>query len=201
MATKTNTTTKKSPTVAKTDALQSIRQAIIHARAARADDIDVRDAALSFMFDLWKADMTALTVLRASTEAKHLDVRQAIVWTESRCEKHAEEILKTMPETAAGAEIRAAVLIEHVLPILKAQDVGEFDVLQAIIVALEVRRTELGKAPFADRRRLRDPEAREAELTRAISSIGDILLGNETMTDREAIAAALRVVHQAEVAQ
>ena len=197
-----NTANAKKVVAAPTiDAFQDVRASIIRARAARADDLDLRDATLSFTYDLWKADMTALAVLRESPVAKHLDVQQSIVWTESRAQDQAEEIIKATPETAEGGDIRTAVLLEHMLPILKAQDFEEWDLLPTIIAALEARRTELGLAPFVPRDVKAKKKTREVELMRAISRIGDILIGDDSMDAQGCIIAALRIVEEVESMQ
>lgn len=198
MATKTKTRDPKSMPA---DAIRQARASIASARAARADDLDLRNAALSYTYDLWKADLTALAVLRASPHPQHLDVKDAMVWTESRCDEHAKEIIQAMPETAEGGDIRTAVILEYILPILKAQDFEAWGLLPTIIAALESRRAELGLAPFAPRDMKGRKVTREAELLRAISRIGDILMGEGTMSTNENIIAALRVVDQAEATQ
>lgn len=204
MSVKTKTTKVKTEnpdkvvTAAEAAALQQARDALVRARAERTDDFDVRDAALSFVFDQWKGAATAVQVMRACPQAQHLDVAMAIIEIEARRDDLAEEILAKMPETSWGAELRAAVLIEQVLPILTAQDADAWDALQAIIGALQTRRAELALAPFMAPAKAKAPPL-STTLLRFISVIGDILLGAGS-SDAERIIAALHIVGEAEAA-
>lgn len=194
-----STSAKKAPAAPATaDALSEARAAITRARATRADDVDFRDATLSFTYDLWKANMTAIAVMRSSVQVAHQDVHQALIWTEARSEELAAEIIKATPETAEGRANRAAVMIEHILPILRAQNADDWELLPAIISALEVHRADLGMAPFVPPRMVANQEPRETKLMRTIGAIGDTLVGDGTMTYQESIIAALRIVDEAE---
>ena len=144
MATTTNTkttTTKKPPSAPTTDALHEVRASISRARAARADDIDIRDAALSFTFDLWKASTIALRVMRTSSDSAERDVRQAIGWTEFRRDELTREILNATPEAVEGRDIREAVLIESLVDIIADLDWSEIDMLPTITSARMVNST------------------------------------------------------------
>ena len=201
MATTKTTTTKKARSAPTTDAFQEVRASIIRARAARADDVDIRDAALSFTFDLWKASTIALRVMRTSSDSAERDVRQAIGWTEFRQDELAREILGATPEAGEGRNIREAVLIEYLMDIVADLDWSEIDMLPAITSALEARRNELGLAPAANSTMAARKEPREAELMRAISTIGDILMSDGSMDAHGRIVAALRIVEQVEGTQ